>query len=148
MSPSRTTAVHAAGGGARWRSGSQVLTSARSAVVPLRGRLAHVVQNRIEAACARSELFERRRLLINDWAQHLSEGRGQVVTVASLSQPSRCALIATATPAASFGRRRRLARTRFATPTVKPTAKLPHRFVCEVAAETVIACRLGLSYRE
>ena len=43
--------------------------------------LAHVVQNRVEAACARSDLFERRRLLINDWAEYLGEERGQVVTL-------------------------------------------------------------------
>ena len=30
--------------------------------------LAHVVQSRVEAAYARSDLFERRRILMNDWA--------------------------------------------------------------------------------
>ena len=30
--------------------------------------LAHVVQNKVEAAYARSDLFERRRLLMDDWA--------------------------------------------------------------------------------
>ena len=43
--------------------------------------LAHVVQNRVEAAYARSDLFERRRLLMNDWAADLGEERGQVVTL-------------------------------------------------------------------
>ena len=33
--------------------------------------LAHVVQNKVEAAYARSDLFERRRLLMNDWAEYL-----------------------------------------------------------------------------
>ena len=33
--------------------------------------LAHVVQNKVEAAYARSDLFERRRLLMNDWAAYL-----------------------------------------------------------------------------
>ena len=33
--------------------------------------LAHVVQNKVEAAYARSDLFERRRLLMDDWAQYL-----------------------------------------------------------------------------
>ncbi len=43
--------------------------------------LAHVVQNRVEAAYARSDLFERRRALMNDWAEYLVEERGQVVTL-------------------------------------------------------------------
>ena len=30
--------------------------------------LAHVVQNKVEAAYARSDLFERRRRLMDDWA--------------------------------------------------------------------------------
>ena len=33
--------------------------------------LAHVVQNKVEAAYARSDLFERRRRLMNDWAATL-----------------------------------------------------------------------------
>ena len=33
--------------------------------------LAHVVQNKVEAAYARSDLFERRRLLMDDWSQYL-----------------------------------------------------------------------------
>ena len=33
--------------------------------------LAHVVQDRVEAAYARSDLFERRRLLMDDWAEYL-----------------------------------------------------------------------------
>ena len=33
--------------------------------------LAHVVQNKVEAAYARSDLFERRRRLMNDWAVYL-----------------------------------------------------------------------------
>ena len=36
--------------------------------------LAHVVQNKVEAAYARSDLFERRRLLMDDWAQYLGAG--------------------------------------------------------------------------
>ena len=38
--------------------------------------LAHVVQNKVEAAYARSDLFERRRRLMDDWAEYLSGGRG------------------------------------------------------------------------
>ncbi len=41
--------------------------------------LAHVVQNKVEAAYARSDLFERRRRLMNDWAAYLAGARGQVV---------------------------------------------------------------------
>ena len=33
--------------------------------------LAHVVQNKVEAAYMRSDLFERRRWLMNDWADYL-----------------------------------------------------------------------------
>ena len=33
--------------------------------------LAHTVQNRVEAAYARSDLFERRRLLMDDWSAYL-----------------------------------------------------------------------------
>ena len=36
--------------------------------------LAHVVRNRVEAAYARSDLFERRRVLMDDWARHLAQG--------------------------------------------------------------------------
>ena len=35
--------------------------------------LAHVVQNQVEAAYARSDLFERRRRLMDDWADYLAE---------------------------------------------------------------------------
>ena len=38
--------------------------------------LAHVVRNRVEAAYARSDLFERRRVLMNDWARYLVRGIG------------------------------------------------------------------------
>ena len=37
--------------------------------------LAHVVQNKVEAAYARSDLFERRRVLMNDWAAYLGQER-------------------------------------------------------------------------
>ena len=36
--------------------------------------LAHVVWNRVEAAHARSDLFERRRILMDDWARYLAQG--------------------------------------------------------------------------
>ena len=39
--------------------------------------LAHVVRNRVEAAYARSDLFERRRVLMEDWARYLDQGSGE-----------------------------------------------------------------------
>ena len=36
--------------------------------------LAHLVPNKVEAAYARSDLFERRRLLMDDWAEYLEAG--------------------------------------------------------------------------
>ena len=36
--------------------------------------LAHVVPNKVEAAYARSDLFERRRLLMDDWAEYVGGG--------------------------------------------------------------------------
>ena len=38
--------------------------------------LAHVVRNRVEAAYARSDLFDRRRTLMDDWARYLAQGTG------------------------------------------------------------------------
>ena len=38
---------------------------------------AHVVRNRVEAAYARSDLFERRRLLMDDWPRYLTQGMGE-----------------------------------------------------------------------
>ena len=40
--------------------------------------LAHVVQNKVEAAYARSDLFERRRLLMDDWSAYLNVGADRV----------------------------------------------------------------------
>ena len=36
--------------------------------------LAHVVRNRVEAAFARSDLFDRRRVLMDDWERYLAQG--------------------------------------------------------------------------
>ena len=36
--------------------------------------LAHVVQNKVDAAYRRSDLFERWRRLMDDWAQYLVRG--------------------------------------------------------------------------
>ena len=41
--------------------------------------LAHMVSNRTEAAYARSDLFERRRQLMDDWMDYLASDRRQVV---------------------------------------------------------------------
>ena len=41
--------------------------------------LAHVVQSRVEAAYARSDLIERRRRPMDDWAAYLDRGHGQIV---------------------------------------------------------------------
>ena len=41
--------------------------------------LAHTVRNPTEAAYARSDLFERRRRLMDDWAAYLDRTRGQVI---------------------------------------------------------------------
>ena len=38
--------------------------------------LAHVVRNKVEAAYARSDLFERRRILMDDWACYLAQRDG------------------------------------------------------------------------
>ena len=43
--------------------------------------LAHTVRDQTEAAYARSDLFERRRHLMDDWADYLKTPRGQVVTL-------------------------------------------------------------------
>ena len=39
--------------------------------------LAHVVRNQVEAAYARSDLFERRRTLMDEWARYLAQGTGE-----------------------------------------------------------------------
>ena len=39
--------------------------------------LAHVVRNRVEAAYARSDLVERRRVLMGDWARYVAQGSGE-----------------------------------------------------------------------
>ena len=42
--------------------------------------LAHVVRNKVEVAYARSDLFERRRRLMNDWAAYLDGGAKPVIS--------------------------------------------------------------------
>ncbi|MCY4510952.1 MAG: tyrosine-type recombinase/integrase [Acidobacteria bacterium] len=43
--------------------------------------LAHAVRDQTEAAYARSDLFERRRHLMDDWTEYLAETRGQVLSL-------------------------------------------------------------------
>ena len=45
--------------------------------------LAHVVRDKVEAAYARSDLFERRRWLMNDWAAYLGGTRRPALTPVS-----------------------------------------------------------------
>ncbi len=40
--------------------------------------LSHVVRNKAEAAYARSDLFERRRVLMNDWSSYLARGVSRI----------------------------------------------------------------------
>ena len=47
----------------------------RRATEVLDAALAHVVGNKVEAAYARSDLFERRRHLMNDWETYLNGER-------------------------------------------------------------------------
>ena len=39
--------------------------------------MAHGVRNRVEVAYARSDLFERRRVLMDDWSRYLAQGIGE-----------------------------------------------------------------------
>ena len=52
-------------------------TNASHAV--MEAALAHVVSNKVVAAYARTDLFDRRRKLMDQWAQYLEGGGGQVV---------------------------------------------------------------------
>ena len=47
--------------------------------------LVHVVRNRVEAAYARSDLFERQRVLMDDLARYLAQGIGGGLQVTSQS---------------------------------------------------------------
>jgi len=42
--------------------------------------LAHVVRNKVEAAYRRTDLFERRRRLMNDWSEYLARRRAGAET--------------------------------------------------------------------
>lgn len=41
--------------------------------------LAHVIQNKAEAAYARSDLFEKRRMMMQSWATYIGASRAEVV---------------------------------------------------------------------
>ncbi len=57
--------------------------------------LAHVVGNKVEAAYARSDLFERRRRLMDDWAQYVA---GAVPRHPPIAEPAEHELAGTAAP--------------------------------------------------
>jgi hypothetical protein len=44
--------------------------------------LAHTIRNKAEAAYARSDLFEKRRALMERWAQHISENADNIIGIA------------------------------------------------------------------
>ena len=44
--------------------------------------LAHVIRDKAEAAYARSDMFEKRRKMMDSWAGYLSARRGEVVRLA------------------------------------------------------------------
>ncbi len=43
--------------------------------------LAHTIRDQTEAAHARSDLFDRRRHLMDDWTEYLAVTRGQVLSL-------------------------------------------------------------------
>ena len=57
--------------------------------------LAHVIRNRTEAAYARSDLFERRRHLMNDWAAYLAGTHRQQPPIA---EPAEHEVVGSASP--------------------------------------------------
>ena len=64
-----------------FRDWSAEQTNAPRAV--MEAALAHVIQNRTERAYARSDLFEKRRLLLERWAAFVGQERGEVVSIAA-----------------------------------------------------------------
>ena len=51
------------------------LNHAERQVIDIEAALAHVVRNRVEAAYRRTDLFDRRRRLMDDWAAYLAGER-------------------------------------------------------------------------
>ena len=47
----------------------------------VKSALAHVVKNKVEAADRRTDLFERRRVFMDDWAGYLAGGSRQPASV-------------------------------------------------------------------
>ena len=60
-----------------FRDWAQECTNAPRAV--MEAALAHANPDKVEAAYARSDLFERRRVLMDQWAGYLTQERGTVV---------------------------------------------------------------------
>ncbi len=66
--------------GGEWTIPAERMKNRREHRVPLSTRVreilaeatAHVVRNKVEAAYARSDLFERRRVLMEQWAEFLA----------------------------------------------------------------------------
>ena len=58
----------------------------------IKAALAHVIQNRVETAYRRTDLFERRRILMKDWATYLSGERKLAVPRPGdeFKRPVRC----------------------------------------------------------
>jgi integrase len=53
--------------------------------------LAHIIKNKAEAAYARSDLFEKRRKLMDSWAKYLSDDRGNVIRLSRKVKSQRVA---------------------------------------------------------
>ena len=51
--------------------------------------LAHVLEDKVEAAYRRGDLFEKRRILMADWAKYCSRKPGEVVELASRKKRAR-----------------------------------------------------------
>ena len=67
----------------------------RSPAQVVEAALAHVVGNKVEAAYARSDLFERRRTLMNDWARYVAGAHPQHPPIV---EPAEHELAGTAAP--------------------------------------------------
>ena len=46
--------------------------------------LAHTIQNKAEAAYARSDLFEKRRALMDRWADHINRKNSEIIRLADV----------------------------------------------------------------
>ena len=74
----------------------------RSVYEQIQEALAHVVQNPFEAANRQTDLFKRRRVLMEDWAVYLVGGHRRVWRVVTRRKHSRAVL---SSEQRKFGRR-------------------------------------------